>query len=172
MHERKNILELQNMLRRISQMEHRLPLVNPSGVYDETTREAVRLFQTEAGLPPTGEVDYATWNAILACYRGCESCMTPDVPIYPFPGRGYRTFPGEKSPVVLIIQIILDAISTTYDAFYDVRPTGIYDQNTQDAVSEFQKINRLPETGVVNDETWDALAESYNTYDGNTSYQS
>ena len=172
MHERENVLELQNMLRRISLMEHRLPLVNPSGVYDETTEEAVREFQRQNGLSPTGETDYATWNAILACYRDCEACMIPDVPIYPFPGHDYRAVPGEKSTVVLIIQIVLDAISTTYDAFYDVRPTGVYDEATQDAVSEFQKINRLPETGIVNDETWDALAESFNTYDGNTSYQS
>lgn len=40
-----------------------------SGVYDEATACAVRLFQQRNGLPETGGVDHATWNALAAAHN-------------------------------------------------------------------------------------------------------
>ena len=39
------------------------------GVYDGAAAGAVRLFQQKNGLPETGEVDRATWNALAAAYN-------------------------------------------------------------------------------------------------------
>ena len=40
-----------------------------SGVYDESTAAAVRIFQEKNGLPATGGVDRATWNALANAYN-------------------------------------------------------------------------------------------------------
>ena len=40
-----------------------------TGTYDEAAAGAVRLFQRKNGLPETGEVDRATWNALAAAYN-------------------------------------------------------------------------------------------------------
>ena len=43
--------------------------VPQTGVYDEKTMEAVRSFQRRHGLPETGEVDRATWDALATTYN-------------------------------------------------------------------------------------------------------
>ncbi len=43
--------------------------VPQTGVYDEKTMEAVRGFQRRHGLPETGEVDRATWDALATVYN-------------------------------------------------------------------------------------------------------
>ena len=40
-------------------------------------------------------------------------------------------------------------------------PNGIYDPQTQAAVSQFQRSHGLPVTGVVDRKTWDALVKAY-----------
>ena len=42
--------------------------ITESGTYDGATVEGVREFQKINGLPPTGEVDRATWNRIVREY--------------------------------------------------------------------------------------------------------
>jgi len=56
---------------------------------------------------------------------------------------------GEKSDIIYIIQIILSAISVAYDEFENILPSGTYDGKTADAIREFQRINNIPETGIV-----------------------
>lgn len=43
--------------------------VPQSGVYDGATATAVREFQQRTMLPPTGEVDRATWDALATVYN-------------------------------------------------------------------------------------------------------
>lgn len=43
--------------------------VEESGVYDEATKKAVAEFQKKHGLPSTGEVDRATWDALATTYN-------------------------------------------------------------------------------------------------------
>ncbi len=57
---RQNVLELQTYLRANHLLEGG-PLINPDGLFDSTTTEAVRLFQRQNGLAVTGIVDYVTW---------------------------------------------------------------------------------------------------------------
>ena len=43
--------------------------VPQTGIYDEPTAAAVRVFQEKHGLPATGGVDRATWNALAEAYN-------------------------------------------------------------------------------------------------------
>ena len=43
--------------------------------------------------------------------------------------------------------------------FYPYLPSGIFDEDTELAVKDFQRTNRLPITGIVNEETMKKLRE-------------
>ena len=66
------------------------------------------------------------------------------------------SYPGEELTIgstgndVRTIQSQLNTISDTYSAIPKLKVDGIYGQSTADAVSAFQKIFNLPQTGVVN----------------------
>ena len=55
------------------------------GIYGQQTADAVRQFQMQSGLPQTGNVDRATWEAITSAYVGIVS-QTLTSPSQ-FPGR-------------------------------------------------------------------------------------
>lgn len=44
-----------------------------------------------------------------------------------------------------------------------VVPDGVYNLSTRNAVTEFQRESGLPDTGEVDEQTWDALLKAYNT---------
>lgn len=67
--ERNNhIYLIQSMLTVLHQLDSRIPAPGHTGVLDPATTESVAVFQTLAGLPPTGEVDKRTWKALALFY--------------------------------------------------------------------------------------------------------
>ena len=61
---RQNVLEAESFLR----ANHRLEgggLINPDGLFEAETTEAVSLFQRQNGLPITGVIDFATWTLLV-----------------------------------------------------------------------------------------------------------
>ena len=164
------IYELQTMLRLISQTDSTVPLVNPDGIFGPETERAVLAFQSNVGLPPTGTVDFATWTAITNSYRVILSMTQKGLAIFPFPGNGYTVSRNERSDLVCIIQIMLSGIDMVYDIFSDISVSGVYDEETENAIRAFQKINRLPQTGAVNAETWNRLASDHNRFALNPIY--
>ena len=64
------VRELQSYLRTIQRYRSGSTLVPLDGLYGSRTAAAVREFQQEEGLPVTGVVDRATWDALYAaCAR-------------------------------------------------------------------------------------------------------
>ena len=57
---RQNVLEVESFLRANHQLEGGI-LINPDGLFEEETTQAVLLFQRQNGLPQTGEIDFTTW---------------------------------------------------------------------------------------------------------------
>ena len=158
------IYELQTMLRLIAQTDGTIPSVNPDGIFGSETERSVLAFQSNMGLPPTGIVDFATWNAVTEAYRTANGLVNRGLALFPFPGNGYETVFGEKSEIVYIIQILLSGIEVVYDIFSETDISGIYDEKTEAAIRTFQKLNRLPVTGTVNAATWDRLASDHNRF--------
>lgn len=60
---------IQEMLAYISLIVPTIPYIEPNGVYDESTQNAVIAFQNMQGIEPTGIVDEETWSAITNVYR-------------------------------------------------------------------------------------------------------
>lgn len=162
---RGHIYDLQRFLRRIQlEANHPSPLV-PDGVYGPETAAAVREFQRANGLPVTGTADYATWTliyeqyAILAAGDGFPICTQ----FFP-PDSDAKLSPGDKGYSVYALQLILNTLATHFTDAQRVPVTGVYDENTTAAVQHAQAHFKLPQTGVTDRDTWDALASFHNVY--------
>jgi peptidoglycan hydrolase-like protein with peptidoglycan-binding domain len=108
------------------------------GDFGPATQEAVKQFQQSAGLPVTGVVDDATWDALPS--------GTP-MPVLQ---------QGSQGDVVRSLQTIL-----TKGAFglWGVTPDGIdgiFGAKTDTSVRAFQTWARIAVDGIVGQQTWDA----------------
>jgi peptidoglycan hydrolase-like protein with peptidoglycan-binding domain len=157
------ILEIQFNLRDISQMHPDIPKVFPTGRFDPETQEAVSAFQKNFNLPVTGKVDFATWNAISKEHQKCMHCIKPPQSVYCYPGNMYEYKKGADGNLIYILQIILKNYHQRYKNYPDVRLTGVFDEQTEEAVKQFQKFSHLPVTGALDRETWNLLNKINNT---------
>ncbi|HRR76061.1 MAG TPA: peptidoglycan-binding protein [Ruminococcus sp.] len=60
---------IQAMLNDISGSYENFPVIDVCGNYNDTTMDAVKMFQKKTGLPQNGKVDSSTWNMLVRC---CE----------------------------------------------------------------------------------------------------
>lgn len=70
-----DVEHLQYMLSIISQFVDTVPPLAVDGIYGQATRQAVLGFQEYAGLPQTGTVGRATWDAIYDQFAGIENTV-------------------------------------------------------------------------------------------------
>ena len=147
---------LQRMLRALAESD-----VRESGQYDEATREAVRRFQRMRGYPATGIADRRTWEEMSRLYRERSGDLATEG-IRPFVGPDRRIYPRERSDLVMMLQLILNELRIRYDGFGPIPLSGIYDEMTEGAVREFQRINLLPMDGITDARTWNRMARQYN----------
>ena len=161
-----NVVRIQTQLNRISQNYPAIPRIPyVTGSYDTLTEDSVRKFQQVFGLPQTGSVDKSTWYRINQIYTGIKqlgeltsegvtiSDYTADVP--EFMG------PGQSGANVRVVQYILSVVGAYYDAVPRITITGTYDEATANAVRAFQQIYGLPQTGIVDADTWEELYRAY-----------
>lgn len=59
------------------------------------------------------------------------------------------------------LQTMLRVIAEDDSRYPSIVPDGIYGPDTLTAVSAFQRINRLPMTGVADQSTWEAITQKY-----------
>ena len=57
---------------------------------------------------------------------------------------------------------MLQELRRDYGDIFDISVDGKYDQETLDAVKQFQSLNGLFPNGEVNKNTWNAITQSYN----------
>jgi peptidoglycan hydrolase-like protein with peptidoglycan-binding domain len=120
------------------------------------------------GLLQWGTVDlagqgYAPYE-ILQYYYGDDINIQTDTPL----AEAFETYPGTplqlgvNNPYVLLMQISLNTISSNYPAIPKIpNPTGTFDEPTQAAVQEFQRIFNLPVTGIIDKSTWYRIRRIY-----------
>ncbi len=162
------VRDVQIRLNRISRNYPAIPKIPVTdGIFDGSTEKAVTKFQEVFNLPQTGTVDKATWYKILYIYTSVkrlaelnsEGLNIEDVQ------KQYKTelSIGMQSPVVRSLQYFLAVIGAYYSAVQPVEITGYFDNQTEQSVKSFQKVYGLPQTGVVDRQTW---IDIYRAYDG------
>ena len=157
------IMQLQKKLRALSRWTDDSALsVAADGIYDNRTRSAVSHFQKLYGLDNTGVADFLTWESIDDEYRYYAEIFGKSRGLSPFPdASNFSVGQGERSDLVLIIQIMLNELRSFYDTYGYIPQNGRFTTATEVAVREFQRIGGLLETGRVDRRTWNRLAEEY-----------
>ena len=146
------IFNLQKYLRAISFADKRVSRPPLDGIFDSATEDAVRSFQSSRGLNANGIVDRMTWDAIYDEYKALA--LAEELPFFPSAPSDYAARLGEESSFISIIQILLQELSSVYDAFENVEITGIFDSATEQAIKELQRASGLEITGELDKNTY------------------
>ena len=129
------------------------------GVFGRQTREAVESYQRMLGLPVTGVVDRATWDALLSTYRSVLLVQPEQQWLELFVGLPeVFLVTGMRGEDVRRAQELVNIISRGYPEVPAVTADGIFGDATESAVSVVQTLLGLPATGAVGPLTWEGMA--------------
>lgn len=162
--DRQNTFELQKFLKKISENDPQINFLNTDGIYGEETAEAVRQFQQTRNLPVTGVADFETWEAIFNEYLKLIELIDEALPFHVFPIEVIEIKTGDSGDAVVVIQLLLNKFSSKYSNFNKVNVTGNYNNETADAVKNFQNVSMLDQTGTVNRHTWNEMVKLYRAF--------
>ncbi|MBR4319103.1 MAG: peptidoglycan-binding protein [Oscillospiraceae bacterium] len=156
----------QIQLNRISRNYPAIPKIpDANGYYDSSTENTVKAFQSVFNLPQTGTIDKATWYKIEYIYTSVKRLAELDSE-----GISPNEFPSQfqepltenmRNEQVRGLQYFLAVVGAYYEAVQPLQITGTFDAQTQISVKSFQKLFGLPETGVVDERTWDDIYRAY-----------
>ncbi len=161
--EEQAITNLQRYLRQLSYFDEDVPPIVINGKWNDETRDALMMFQRKNRLSPTGIADEQTWNLLFSQYQNSldENSPPSRVPFFPREPAGESLGVGDVGFIVAVIQYMLNELSVLYDELDNVEINGNFDDNTEAAVTAFQKRNLFPKTGRVDKRTWDRLVKSF-----------
>lgn len=86
-----------------------------------------------------------------------------DIDSVDFPWQGEPLKKGSQDGNIRGLQKMLNLLARVYSAIPLLEEDNIYGPMTEAAVTDFQRIAHLPETGVVDSATWYSLTTFYNT---------
>lgn len=101
---RNQMLIVQYFLSILAQFDPLIPFVTLDGIYGPATRQAVRSFQTAQGIPVTGTVDTATWNALYSAFEGIDVTVLSDDILFPAELQGLGNDPDFYSQITRMTQ--------------------------------------------------------------------
>lgn len=142
---------------------HKIP--EPNGFFGPETTEAVKTFQDIFNLAATGTIDKSTWYKIAYIYVSVkklaeldsEGISLSEIPLQ----HQYDLKTGDEDNIVKSLQYYLAVIGAYYESVPPVSITGYFGEQTEKSVKAFQSLFGLPETGIVDLETWNDLYRAY-----------
>lgn len=155
------IYSMQEFLRVIAMSDGKLPILIPDGIYGTQTEATVRIFQTEYGLPATGEVDNDTWDRIIEVYTDVRVYAEPPHSTQMFPASDYVIREGESGDFMYPIQAMLQAISSRFSNIPDFELTGIHSGDALNATQEIQKHMDTDCNGEIDVRCWHRISRLY-----------
>ena len=158
------VKSLQYMLGQLSKVYKFLPQLAADGVYGERTLEAVMRFQREAGLPVTGTVDQATWNAIRNCWLEQRARTSYSRATRIFPSEGIQVKEGETKEYLIVPQTMFNILAKQFEGITPCEADGCNGPASAGNIRWIQKAAGLPQTGCMDTATWDALSHLYEIF--------
>ena len=158
------VSSLQYMLRQLSFTYKFLPELAVDGVFGERTLEAVMRFQRAAGLPVTGSVDQATWNAIRDAWLAQRAKTGYSRATRIFPSEGIQVHEGETKEYFIVPQTMFNILAKHFEGITPCDADGCNGPATAGNIRWLQKAAGLPETGCLDTATWDALSHLYEIF--------
>ena len=160
------VVVVQVELNRIAQNYPSIPkLANVDGIYGSRTEESVRRFQEIFDLTPDGIVGKATWYALVRLYTAVTRLSELRSQGQQFYAINWE-YPdpiqqGDTGDKVRHLQYMLSILSAYIQNIPPVTIDGIFGPATKDAVVAAQRWFGLPETGQVDDRTWDEIYDQF-----------
>ena len=157
---------IQVELNRISQNYPAIPKIeNVDGIFGSRTEASVRAFQEIFDLTPDGIVGKATWYALVRLYTAVTKLSE-------LRSQGQRFYAisweypnglrqGDRGDKVRHLQYMLSVLSSYIRQIPPLTVDGVFGPNTRDAVLAAQRFFGLPETGIVDERTWDNIYDQF-----------
>lgn len=159
---REDVYELQLYLRLIQLADGKTNLLNPDGVYGRETTDAVMSFQIANNIPATGRVDTRTWKKIYEEYLKAEEkvALPQGIRIYPLDIDEMKK--GDNYDEIYALQLLLRKNDIRFNKPEILEITGVFDEKTENAVKDFQRMFGLTQTGRVDKLLWNKFANFHN----------
>lgn len=155
------VRSLQYMLNQLAIHNPKLIRLTVDGIFGERTLEAVMVFQRENGLPVTGVVDLATWNAIRDAYVHVELMYGFPPALNVLPNGSYTAVEGQECEVLRIVQAMFSSLTTVMTNFSPCQMNCCNDGETYQNIREVQRLAGLPVTGTLDRSTWAYMVQLY-----------
>lgn len=119
-------------------------------------------WMTQWGSKFLGDQGYSAIE-ILRYFYGSDMYINTAEAVAGIPASwpGYNLTLGATGAKVRQVQEQLARISKSYPAIPTVTPDGIYGPQTQEAVKKFQQVFGLPQTGIIDYNTWYKISAIY-----------
>ena len=161
-----SVVIVQVELNRISQNYPAIPKISQvDGIFGAQTEAAVRKFQEIANLAVDGVVGRETWYALVRYYIAVTNMAE-------LRSQGQRFYTiswattnpieqGDRGVKVEHLQYMLSALSAYIPGIPPVTVDGVFGPATRDAVIAAQRRFGLPQTGIVDFDTWDEIYDQF-----------
>lgn len=161
-----NVVVIQVELNRISQNYPAIPKIpSVDGIFGARTEASVRRFQEIFNLTPDGIVGPATWYALVRLYTAVTRLSELRSQGQRFYANSWaNTNPiqqGDSGVRVEHLQYMLSVLSSYIPEIPPVTVDGIFGTATRNAVLAAQRRFGLPQTGIVNYDTWDEIYDQF-----------
>lgn len=160
------VVVVQVELNRIAQNYPAIPkLASTDGIFGSRTEASVIAFQRIFGLTPDGIVGKATWYALVRLYTAVTSLSELRSQGQQFYAINWE-YPdpiqeGDTGDKVRHLQYMLSVLSSFIPSIPPISVDGIFGPATREAVVAAQRRFGLPETGQVDDRTWDEIYDQF-----------
>lgn len=157
---------VQVMINRISVAYPAIPRVWPvDGIFGPDTEAAVREVQHVFNLAVDGVVGKSTWYMMVYLYSGVlrlSELVSQGQTFFHLDFSYHDTLQlGQTGDSISLLQYLLAILSQFYLFIPDLAIDGIFGTQTQTSVRALQRDAGLPETGIVDEKTWNVIVDRF-----------
>ncbi len=155
------VSELQSYLRNLSRTDGDIERVVPDGIFGEETENSVKSFQRKYGLPEDGVVNYDVWTKIIEENDKAVFLYSEPRQVARISNADLPLTIGMRGNAIYHLKTMLLFLSQRHVNFTSVTVNDVFDTETERNVRQWQRVIRVPDNGIVDKVSWNALADYY-----------